>query len=311
MGDVRSPVRGATELSPGLAGPPQTRRPPRSASPETVSSARRPFCSTSRSARRPRVRGIAARSGIIPGSPVTAAGECVVFLYTVWLWAKPGSSRRRHPLKEKRRRKAPLYDEPLDRYSGTIAAPARNFEIGRLIEAGNVKDAADLATPAELFALARQMGPDRDPASSGILAELRSMQSASPNELNYAAVSREFGSPKPTLANSYEPELLNLRTFPTLMGYSSRIMAESWESNTLYWAALADEVHLPPSQLNVLIPEWTRRVVERIFASHLEDWPALLKSKCSAQSAPGRKMSPSTWRSPLTWTLPKNSPAKG
>ena len=26
------------------------------------------------------------------------------------------------------------------------------------------------------------------------------------------------------------PQLLNLRTFPTLMGYSSRILAESWES---------------------------------------------------------------------------------
>jgi hypothetical protein len=62
------------------------------------------------------------------------------------------------------------------------------------------------------------------------------------------------------------------------MGYSSRIMAESWESNTLYWAALADQLHIPPSQLNVLIPEWTQKVVERIFASHLEDWPALLKS---------------------------------
>ena len=64
----------------------------------------------------------------------------------------------------------------------------------------------------------------------------------SPEEVNYAAISRAFGTPKPTLANSYEPELLNLRTFPTLMGYSSRIMAESWESNTLYWAALADEL---------------------------------------------------------------------
>ena len=85
-------------------------------------------------------------------------------------------------------------------------------------------------------------------------------------------------APKPTLANSYQPELLSLRTFPTLMGYSSRIMAESWESNTLYWAALADEVHVAPSQLNVLIPEWTQKVVERIFASHLEDWPALLRS---------------------------------
>ena len=39
------------------------------------------------------------------------------------------------------------------------------------------------------------------------------------------------------------PELLNLRTFPTLMGYSSRILAESWESNLLYYAALADEIH--------------------------------------------------------------------
>ena len=75
--------------------------------------------------------------------------------------------------------------------------------------------------------------------------------------MNYAAISRAFGTPKPTLANSYEPELLNLRTFPTLMGYSSRIMAESWESNTLYWAALADEIGVPPAQLNLRIPEWT------------------------------------------------------
>jgi hypothetical protein len=62
------------------------------------------------------------------------------------------------------------------------------------------------------------------------------------------------------------------------MGYSSRIMAESWESNTIYWVALADQAHLPPSQLNVLIPEWTQKTVERIFATHLEDWPALLRS---------------------------------
>jgi hypothetical protein len=62
------------------------------------------------------------------------------------------------------------------------------------------------------------------------------------------------------------------------MGYSSRIMAESWESNSLYWAALADELSVSPTQLNVRIPEWTRKLVEQIFASHLEDWPAVLKS---------------------------------
>jgi hypothetical protein len=41
---------------------------------------------------------------------------------------------------------------------------------------------------------------------------------------------------------------------------------------------LADELSLPPAQLNVRIPEWTRRLVEEIFASHLEDWPAVLRS---------------------------------
>ena len=91
-------------------------------------------------------------------------------------------------------------------------------------------------------------------------------------------ISRNFGTPKPTLANSYSPELLNLRTFPTLMGYSSRILAESWESNLLYYAALADELHVSPARMNVLVPEWTRETVERIFATHLEDWPALLRS---------------------------------
>jgi hypothetical protein len=42
--------------------------------------------------------------------------------------------------------------------------------------------------------------------------------------------------------------------------------------------ALADEIGISPAQLNLRIPEWTQKLVERIFASHLEDWPAVLKS---------------------------------
>jgi len=77
-----------------------------------------------------------------------------------------------------------------------------------------------------------------------------------------------------------------LRTFPTLMGYSSRILAESWESNNLFFAALSDELMIPPAQLNVLIPEWTKRAVEKIFATHLEDWPALLRAmRATAEEA--------------------------
>ena len=158
------------------------------------------------------------------------------------------------------------------------AAPARSSSVQRFLEAGDVQSAALRVTPSELFGIAREIGEKRAAGDSSLLAEMRQMASAAPKEVNYTAISRAFGTPKPTLANSYEPELLQLRTFPALMGYSSRILAESWESNTLYWAALADELSMAPTQLNVRIPEWTRQLVEQIFASHLEDWPALLKS---------------------------------
>jgi hypothetical protein len=62
------------------------------------------------------------------------------------------------------------------------------------------------------------------------------------------------------------------------MGYSSRILAETWESNNLYYAALAEEAGIPVAQLDAYVPEWNKAVVENIFATHLEDWPALLRS---------------------------------
>lgn len=158
------------------------------------------------------------------------------------------------------------------------AAPARTRMVGRLLEHGEVKAALDRVTPSELFTLAVDLAPRYKDTSEPCLSEIRRLAAEVPDQVTYAAISRAFGTPKPTLANSYRPELLNIRVFPTLMGYSSRIMAESWESNTLYWAALADEVHLPPSQLNVMIPEWTQKLAERIFASNLDDWPAVLRS---------------------------------
>jgi hypothetical protein len=96
--------------------------------------------------------------------------------------------------------------------------------------------------------------------------------------VTYPRTASVFGTPHPELLHSYRSDLLHLPLFPTMMGYSSRIMAESWESTNLYWAALADELHLPPAELNLLVPEWTQRALERIFATHLEDWPALWRS---------------------------------
>jgi hypothetical protein len=160
---------------------------------------------------------------------------------------------------------------------GRYAMPARVDKIASLLNEGRVNAALENVMPSELFAVAREL-LDSKSGDTPMAAEIRRGASESPGELNYQAISRSFGTPKPTLANSYSPELLNLRTFPTLMGYSSRILAESWESNLLYYAMLADQLYLPPAQLNVLVPAWTRDTVERIFATHLEDWPALLRS---------------------------------
>ena len=159
-----------------------------------------------------------------------------------------------------------------------LAAPARTREVGYLLEHGQALEAVEQVTPSELFMLGREVAEKRRDETSCVAAEIRQLADAAPKEINYESVSRYFGTPKPTLAYSYEPELMNLRTFPALMGYSSRLMAESWESNTLYWASLADELSLAPAELNVRIPEWTQKLVEHIFASHLEDWPAVLKS---------------------------------
>jgi hypothetical protein len=170
---------------------------------------------------------------------------------------------------------------------GQYAMPARVARVRELLEQADVHGALENVTPSELFAMAKDLAAAErsgtglsgaNQADTPLAEEIRREAEAAPQQLNYEAVSHDFGTPKPTLANSYSPELLWMRTFPTLMGYSSRILAESWESNLLYYAALADQLSLPPAELNVLVPDWTRQTVERIFATNLDDWPALLRS---------------------------------
>jgi hypothetical protein len=145
-----------------------------------------------------------------------------------------------------------------------------------MLAAGDVRSAAENVVPSEMYLLATALAADDH--ESPLAADIRRISVQGGDAVSPRAISHMFGTPKPTLANSYQPELLNLRTFPTLMGYSSRILAETWESNLLCYAALADEMHVQPAELNVLIPQWTRETVEQIFATHLEDWPALLRS---------------------------------
>jgi hypothetical protein len=72
--------------------------------------------------------------------------------------------------------------------------------------------------------------------------------------------------------------LFNMKPPPPYGGYASKLLAESWESNNLYWARLADEQGYPPVMLNLLVPALTRRMVTNIFASNIDDWPALSRA---------------------------------
>jgi hypothetical protein len=84
--------------------------------------------------------------------------------------------------------------------------------------------------------------------------------------------------PHPVLARTYARELLTVKPLPAFTGYSSQLMAECWDSSNLYWARLADEMGYPPVRLNRLVPELTHRMVENLFATSLEDWPAVLRA---------------------------------
>jgi hypothetical protein len=145
------------------------------------------------------------------------------------------------------------------------------------LRSGECPRAMNEVPPSVLYALAED--PNLKSVSSDVASEeIELLASSGDSDLAQQAISRVFGTPKPTLTHSYRPGLLHLRPFPTLMGYSSRILAESWESNNLYFAGLADEAGIPVRQLDAYIPEWNRSAIENIFATHLEDWPAILRS---------------------------------
>jgi hypothetical protein len=158
-----------------------------------------------------------------------------------------------------------------------FATPARVDWLSRLLAAGDFNRAALAVTPAALYRMAE------DPALRNASPDLSSIQIAAlasehRPDLTPKAIAAAFGTPKPILRHTYRPKLLNIRLFPALMGYSSRILAETWESDSLYYAALAEETGVPVKQLDAYVPVWNEDAIEDIFATHLEDWPALVRS---------------------------------
>jgi hypothetical protein len=159
--------------------------------------------------------------------------------------------------------------------------PAVQERVEQALRAGSVRDIYPRTTPADTFYLATEYRRrfSADTSSWGPAGEeLESLSRQNSADLNVERLSRDFGVPHPILTQSYARELLNTQPFPAFEGYSSRLLAETWDSSNLYWARLADEKGYPPVLLNLLVPELTHRMVEKIFASDFEDWPAILRA---------------------------------
>jgi hypothetical protein len=153
--------------------------------------------------------------------------------------------------------------------------------IENLLSTSNADAIVAQLAPADTFYLAadfRRKYPDSHGAWGTAGEELDNLCKSSSDEVGWARLSHDFGVPHPVLAQTYGRELLNLPPVPAFAGYSSRLLAESWDSGTLYWARLADEGGFGPEALNRMVPELTRRMVEKVFATDFEDWPALVRA---------------------------------
>jgi hypothetical protein len=159
--------------------------------------------------------------------------------------------------------------------------PQRSERVDQALRSRHLPEVLSQLMPADTFYLAaeyQQRFPEGTSSFGPAGNELATLSQRYPNEINWERLSRDFGVPHRVLTQSYARELLNLPPFPVFMGNANRLFAETWDSNNLYWARLADEKNYSPVMLNRLVPELTRRMVEKIFATDFEDWPALLRA---------------------------------
>ena len=165
------------------------------------------------------------------------------------------------------------------------------------LRASRISEVLPQMMPADTFYLAAefQRKYPQQPGDWGTAyQELQELCRQHPEQVNWKRLSHDFGTPHPGLAQNYGLELLNIEPMPAFSGSSSRFLPESWDSPNLYWARLADEGGYEPVLLNHLVPELTRIMVEKIFATDLEDWPALLRAmrETGADLREGRLTSP-------------------
>ena len=158
----------------------------------------------------------------------------------------------------------------------------------RLQRAGQALDQAETAKvflsqmlPSETFFLEAEYRikyPDQAATSGPAAKELDALIKREPSHTAPRHLARVFGVPHPEMAQSNSCTLLNQGIFPASGAFQGRLFGESWESSNLYWERLADEMGYSPEMLNVLVPNLTRHMVSNIFATNIDDWPAVLRA---------------------------------
>ena len=159
--------------------------------------------------------------------------------------------------------------------------PLRAGRIEKALRAGRAEAALAELMPSEVFFLGAEYfkeAPTQAEAVGDAGRQLAALARDAAAEISLERISADFGVPHPMLAQTYARELMAMKPLPTFLGYSSRLLAECWESGNLYWARLAAEQQYPPAALHTIVPNLTHRMVEKIFATHLEDWPAVLRA---------------------------------
>jgi len=163
--------------------------------------------------------------------------------------------------------------------------PPETSQVEEALRSGRISEMLPQIMPADTFYLAAEYQQEfsgKLGAVGSSARELTDVCREHPDEVNWNRLSHDFGIPHPSMAHSYGLELLNLKPMPPMSGDASRFLAESWDSPNLYWARLADEAGDPPVALTTLAPELTRLMVRKIFATDLEDWPALSRAMRAA-----------------------------
>lgn len=165
---------------------------------------------------------------------------------------------------------------------GEHAPPARMELITQALEnTENARAYLPHVLPSETFFLAaeyRSKYPEQEPGWGPAGHELEALIKRDPAHTDPKRLARDFGVPHLQMAQSNSCTLLNPGIFPPSGAFQGRLFGESWESTNLYWERLADEMGYSPAMLNVLVPTLTRHMVANIFATNIDDWPAVLRA---------------------------------